>query len=131
MRNYVKKLLNTLYVTTPDSYLSKDGENVVVRSSDEEIFRIPIHNLEGIICFGYLGASPQLMHLCTENNVGLSFLSPEGKFLARINGRTRGNVLLRRTQYRIADDDSASVEIAKNFMIGKIVNCRTILSRSL
>jgi CRISPR-associated protein Cas1 len=114
MRNYVKKLLNTLYVTTPDSYLSKDGENVVVRSSDEEIFRIPIHNLEGIICFGYLGASPQLMHLCTENNVGLSFLSPEGKFLARINGRTRGNVLLRRTQYRIADDDSASVEIAKN-----------------
>lgn len=127
----MKKLLNTLYVTTPDSYLSKDGENVVVRSSDEEIFRIPIHNLEGIICFGYLGASPQLMHLCTENNVGLSFLSPEGKFLARINGRTRGNVLLRRTQYRIADDDSASVEIAKNFMIGKIVNCRTILSRSL
>lgn len=127
----MRKLLNTLYVNTQDSYLSKDGENVVVKSGDEEIFRIPIHNLEDIICFGYMGASSHLMQLCSENNVGLSFVSPQGKFLARVNGRTRGNVLLRRTQYRIADDKSASVQIARNFIIGKIVNCRTVLSRGV
>lgn len=127
----MRKLNNTLYVTTPDSYLSKDGENVVVRSDGKEIFRIPIHNLEDVICFGYMGASPQLMQLCSENKVGLSFLTPNGKFLARVTGKTQGNVLLRRTQYRIADDDSASLHIAKSFMIGKIVNSRTVLGRGI
>ena len=127
----MRKLLNTLYVTTPDSYLSKDGENVVVKTDGKEVFRIPIHNLENVVCFGYMGASPQLMQLCSDNNVGLSFLTPHGKFLARVNGETRGNVLLRRTQYRVADDNSASLQIAKSFMIGKIVNCRNVLNRGI
>lgn len=127
----MRKLLNTLYVTSPDSYILKDGENVVVKISNEEKFRIPIHNLEGIVCFGYMGASPQLMRLCTDNNVGISFLSPQGKFLARINGKVRGNVLLRRTQYRKADNEKESLDIARCFIIGKIVNCRTILGRSI
>ncbi len=65
----MRKLLNTLYVTTPDSYLTKDGENVVIRSDGKDLFRIPIHNLEDIICFGYMGASPQLMQLCSDNNL--------------------------------------------------------------
>ena len=94
----MRKLLNTLYVTTPDAYLARDGENLVVRVGNEEKFRIPIHNLERVVCFGYMGASPHLMRLCSENNVGLSFLTPSGKFLARVSGRVRGNVLLRRTQ---------------------------------
>lgn len=127
----MRKLLNTLYVNTQYSYLSKDGENIVVRSGDEEIFRIPIHNLEDVICIGYMGASPQVMQLCSENNVGLSYISPQGRFLARVAGKTRGNVLLRRTQYRIADDESASVQIAKNFIIGKIINCRSVLNRAI
>ena len=127
----MRKLLNTLYVNTQDSYLSKDGENVVVKSGDEEIFRIPIHNLEDIVCFGYMGASPHIMQLCSENNVGLSYISPQGKFLARVSGKTRGNVLLRRTQYRIADDESASLQIARGFILGKIVNCRTVLGRGI
>ncbi len=127
----MRKLLNTLYVTTPDAYLAKDGENVVVKSDGNEVFRIPIHNIEDVVCFGYMGASPQLMQLCSDNNVGLSFLTPQGKFLARVNGKARGNVLLRRTQYRIADDKSASVQIARNFIIGKIVNCRTVLGRGI
>lgn len=127
----MRKLLNTLYVTTPESFLLKDGENVVVKVNNEERFRIPVHNLEGIVCFGYMGASPQLMNLCSDNNVGLSFLTPHGKFLARVNGRTRGNVLLRRTQYRIADNSVDSLDIAKCFIAGKIVNCRTVLGRSL
>ena len=127
----MRKLLNTLYVTTPESYLMRDGENVIVKVNNEERFRIPIHNLEGIVCFGYMGASPQLMRLCSDNNVGLSFLTPYGKFLARVIGRVRGNVLLRRTQYRIADNSAACLDIAKWFIAGKIVNCRTVLGRSL
>ncbi len=127
----MRKLLNTLYVTSPDSYLCKDGDAVVVRVANKEIFRIPIHNLEGIVCFGYMGASPQLMHLCSENNVGLSFLTPNGNFLARVSGKTRGNVLLRRTQYHKADDERASLELSKSFIIGKIVNCRTVLGRGI
>jgi CRISPR-associated protein Cas1 len=127
----MRKLLNTLYVTTPESYLHRDGENVIIKVGSEERFRIPIHNLEGIVCFGYMGASPHLMQLCSENNVGLSFLTPHGKFLGRMSGRVRGNVLLRRTQYRIADDIEASLEIAKCFIAGKIINCRTVLGRSI
>ncbi|HQN91172.1 MAG TPA: type I-C CRISPR-associated endonuclease Cas1c [Methanoculleus sp.] len=127
----MRKLLNTLYVTTPDAYLARDGENLVVRIGNEEKFRIPIHNLEGVVCFGYMGASPHLMRLCSENNVGLSFLTPSGKFLARVSGRVRGNVLLRRTQYRKADNRLESLEISKSFIIGKIVNCRTILGRGI
>jgi CRISPR-associated protein Cas1 len=127
----MRKLLNTLYVTTPESYLHRDGENVIIKVGNEECFRIPVHNLEGIVCFGYMGLSPHLMRLCTDNNVGLSFVSPYGEFLGRISGRVRGNVLLRRTQYRTADDPAASLDIAKCFIAGKIVNCRTVLGRSI
>lgn len=127
----MRKLLNTLYVTTPESYLLRDGDNVVVKVNGGEMFRIPIHNLEGIICLGYMGASPQLMRLCTDNNVGLSFLTPSGRFLARVNGRVRGNVLLRRTQYRVADNTEGSLNIARCFITGKIINCRTVLGRGI
>ena len=127
----MRKLLNTLYVTTPESYLHRDGENVVIKVDNEERFRIPVHNLESIVCFGYMGASPHLMRLRSENHVGLSFLTPYGEFLGRVSGRVRGNVLLRRTQYRTADDLGASLDIAKCFITGKIVNSRTVLGRSL
>jgi len=127
----MRKQLNTLYVTTPESYLHRDGETVLVKIGNEEKFRIPIHNIEGIVCFGYMGASPHLMQLCAERNVGLSFLTQYGKFLGRVSGSVRGNVLLRRTQYRLADNSEASLDIAKGFITGKIVNCRTILGRSI
>ena len=113
----MKKLLNTLYVTTPDAYLSLDGENVVVRLKDNEIGRVPIHNLENIVTFGLQGASPALMrHIC-ESGKGLSFFSSGGRFLCRVEGEERGNVLLRREQYRIADDERRSLPVAVN-MIG-------------
>jgi CRISPR-associated protein Cas1 len=126
----MKKLLNTLYITTPKSYLTKDGENVVIRIDDKEKFRMPIHNIEGIVCFGYMGASSALMHLCAERNVALSFLTENGKFLCRVNGAVSGNVLLRRKQYRMADDEEQSIQLAKLFVAGKIANCRTVLQRS-
>lgn len=100
----MRTLLNTLYVTTPESYLSKDGLNIVVSVKQEEVFRIPIHNIEQIVTFGYIGASPGLMKLCADNNVDLTFLSPQGRFICRSQGPTKGNVLLRKAQYRFSDD---------------------------
>ena len=127
----MRKLLNVLYVTTPDSYISKDGENVVIKVNNTEIFRIPVHNLEGIVCFGYIGASPPMMALCAERNVGLSFLSEYGQFYARVTGKISGNVLLRREQYRRADKEDDSLRIASNFIIGKITNSRSVLKRAI
>ena len=125
----MKKLLNVLYVTTPESYLSKDGQNVVVSVEKEEKFRIPVINIEGIVTFGYLGASPGLMKLCADNGVSLTFLSPNGRFIGRMQGPTRGNVLLRKEQYRIADDEGRSLRFARLFIAGKIQNYRTTLQR--
>lgn len=124
----MRKLLNTLYVTTPESYLSKDGENVVVSINQKEVFRIPALNIEAIVTFGYIGASPGLMKLCTDNGIGLTFLSPNGKFISRVQGQVRGNVLLRKQQYKLADDES-SIELAKICIAGKIQNYRSILRR--
>ncbi len=126
----MRKLLNTLYITTPESYLSKDGENVLVRVGGEEKFRIPIHNIEGIVCFGQISMSPSLMGLCTDHNVGISFLSDYGRFLGRVSGKIRGNVILRREQYRLADSER-SLEPARLFISGKIANCRAVINRTL
>lgn len=127
----LRKLLNVLYVTSPEAYLAKDGENVLVLVGEETKLRIPVHNLEGIVCFGYTGASPALMHLCAERNVALSFHSESGRFLARVTGRVSGNVLLRRRQYRIADNPEESLQFAKGFIFGKVFNCRCVLQRFL
>jgi CRISP-associated protein Cas1 len=125
----MRKMLNVLYVTTPDAFLAKEGENLVVKVNDEEIFRTPIHYLEGVVTFGYKGASPALFGLCAERGVSLSFLNEYGKFLARISGPVKGNVLLRRKQYRNADLADECTQLASRFIIGKIVNCRTVLRR--
>lgn len=125
----MRKLLNTLYVTTPEAYLTKDGENIVVKVKDKDMFRIPILNLESIVSFGYMGASPALIKLCSDRNVGLCFLSANGKFQGRISGAVSGNVLLRRTQYRIADDKDRSLQISRILIAGKIANSRNIIER--
>lgn len=125
----MRKLLNTLYVTNPDVYLTKDGENVVAKLDQKEVMRIPVLNLEGIVGFNRLGASPYLMAMCAERNIGMCFLTPSGRFLARVTGATNGNVLLRRKQYRYADDKDWSLSISKIMIAGKIFNSRKILDR--
>lgn len=125
----MRKLLNTLYVTNPDVYLTKDAENVVAKLDQKEVMRIPVLNLEGIVGFNRLGASPYLMAMCAERNIGICFLTPSGKFLARVTGTTNGNVLLRRRQYRYADDKDWSLSISKVMIAGKIFNSRKILDR--
>ena len=127
----MKKLLNTLFVTTQGAYLSKEGETVVVSVDKEVKLRIPIHTLGGIVCFGNVLCSPFLMGFCAENGVGLSFLSEYGRFLARVQGPVSGNVLLRREQYRRADDPEFSAGMARMALTGKIANSRTVLQRAM
>lgn len=127
----MRKLLNTLYVTNPNSYLARDGENVIVRADDEVRFRVPIHNLEGIVSFGYCGASPSLMGFCAERGVSLTFLTEHGRFLATVNGPTSGNILLRKKQYRVAEDSPESIAISRNLILGKVANSRTVLQRAV
>jgi CRISPR-associated protein Cas1 len=125
----VKKLLNTLYVTTPDSYISLDGETVVILNQDKALGKVPLHNLEGIVSFGYAGASPALMGECAKRNISLCFMTPNGKFLARVSGKVYGNVTLRKEQYRISDNHNPSHRIARNFIIGKVFNSRWVIER--
>lgn len=125
----MRKLLNTLYIATPESYLYKDGMNVVVSVKQEEVFRIPIINIEGIVTFGYMGASPGLMKLCCDNGVSLTFLSPNGRFVSRIQGAVHGNVLLRHEQVHWVDDSMKSLYLAKIMIAAKILNYRNVLRR--
>lgn len=127
----MRKLMNILYVTSPDAYLSLDGENVVILVEETEKIRVPLHNLEGIVTFGYTGASPALMGHCAKQNIALTFLTRNGHFLARVVGETKGNVVLRREQYRIADQNDRKLEIAKNLITGKVFNSRSVINRAI
>ena len=126
----MKKLLNILYITRPDTYLSLDGENIVVLEEKKEAYRLPLHGLEGICCFGYSGASPALMYACAKGGIDLSFFKPSGRFLARVTGEVKGNVLLRKQQYRLSEEPEC-LPIARNFTIGKLHNSRWVIERAL
>lgn len=118
----MKKLLNTLYVTQSDVYLSLDGDNIVLQKDKERIGRVPLHNLESVVSFGYTGASPALMGYCSEKNISIVFLTASGRFLARVIGRSRGNVILRKKQYEISGNEKLSAQVARNFITAKIYN---------
>lgn len=126
----MKKLQNILYLTIDDAYLSKDGENVVIIKDSKILKRFPIHILDGIMCFNYTGVSPALMKFAMENNLLISFFTPEGKFCGRVIGKTNGNVLLRRRQYQIADSND-SLEFVQNIIYAKIFNSRKVLKRAI
>lgn len=126
----MRKLLNTLYVMTEDAYLSAEGQTVAIQNDEGIIARIPLHGLESIISFSYRGASPAIIGICAAQGIDLCFMRPNGQFLARVCGRTRGNVLLKKTQFRISEDSNASLSIARNMIIGKIYNSRWILERA-
>jgi len=127
----MKKLANVLYVTLPEAYLCLDGENVVVKTEEEISMRLPLHNLENIVCFNYQGVSPALMGACIDRNVGLCFLTPNGRFLARITGKVKGNLLLRKKQYQLSENNELSLPIAASFLLGKVSNCRKVIERTL
>ena len=126
----MKHLLNTLYILSEDIYLSLDGENVVANRDKQVAARYPLHTLQNIVTFSYAGASPALMGACAERQIGLAFCTPRGKFLARICGENNGNVLLRRTQYRAADDPIQCCQISRTMIFGKLFNARWIIERT-
>lgn len=111
-------------------YLSLDGENIVILRDDDPLKRVPLHNLESIVTFGYTGASPALMGYCADKNISLVFLTSNGRFRARVIGKSRGNVILRKTQYRISEDETKSAQIARNFIVGKVFNQKWMLERA-
>nr|BAV59352.1 CRISPR-associated protein cas1 [Candidatus Endomicrobium sp. MdMp-027] len=127
----MKKLFNTLYVSTQGTYISKERENIVVSVQNKELFRSPIHLINSIVCFGNVMCSPFLLELCAENNVFVSYLTEYGKFIARVQSPISGNVLLRRRQYKCADDKNFCLETSKLFLIGKLNNSRTVINRGL
>lgn len=127
----MRKLLNTLFVTSENRYLSLKNENVVVHEGEQIIAQFPLISLEGIVSFSYQGASPALMGACAKRGISLVFMSPNGRFLCRVSGIDQGNVLLRRQQCRVAEDDAQCARIARNMIIGKIYNERWVLGRAL
>ena len=127
----MKHLLNTLFVTSEDVYLTLDGENVVANRDKAQVARYPLHTLQSIVTFSYSGASPALMGACAERGIGLAFCTPRGKFLARTAGIASGNVLLRRQQYRAADDPTQSCRVARCMIAGKLYNARWSLERTV
>jgi CRISPR-associated protein Cas1 len=127
----MRKLLNTLYVSSQGSYLRQEGETVVVEREKQKVLQLPVHTLDGIVCFGNVLCSPFLLGLCAERNIAVSFLSEYGRFLASVQGPVRGNVLLRRQQYRMADDDETTRKIAGQIVNGKLANCRIVLNRTI
>lgn len=125
----MRKMLNTLYVTTQGAYLHKEGETVVVKVERENRLRLPIHTLSSIVCFGQVSCSPYLLGHCAEKDVAVSFMTEYGRFLARVQGAVSGNVLLRREQYRRADCEAASSRLARMFVLGKVANARRNIHR--
>lgn len=126
----MRQLLNTLFVMTEDVYLALENDNVVVHQSEKVLAKVPLHSIEGIMCFSYKGASPALMGRCGEIGVSMSFYSPRGRYYCSILGKENRNVLLRREQFRFADDANAALDYAKSFIIGKIYNAKWVLERT-
>lgn len=127
----MKKLLNTLYITRQESYIHKERETIVVKQGDNKLGQFPALTVSNIFCFGQISVSPFLMGYCAEQGIGLAFYTEYGKFLARIHGKQTGNVLLRRIQYRWADEEIKSLSIARLMVAAKIANSRNVLLREL
>lgn len=125
----MKKLLNTLYITKPNTYLRLDGENIVIEEDENILGKLPLINFESIVYFGYPGASPKLLGYCAEKNIPICFLTKNGRFLARVNGEYHGNIILRKKQYLISEDKKQSVLIARNFIFGKVANQKFVLDK--
>jgi len=125
----MRRHLNTLYITSEDAYLRKEHETFVVEINDEKVFQAPIRSIENIVCFGFKPISPALLACCAENNIGVSFFTPHGRFLARVQGEQHGNVLLRKNQYALADSEVKSLSIARVIVAAKVQNYRSLLLR--
>lgn len=127
----MKKLLNVLYITKPETFLALENETIAVKENNETLMRVPLLNIEGIVHFGYtMGCSHALIAECAKRNILITFLTENGKYLGSTIGESRGNVTLRKEQYRISDDENRSCFYARNFIFGKLHNAKWILERA-
>jgi CRISPR-associated protein Cas1 len=126
----VSKAHNTLFVTLQGAYVGHDHLNLEVRLEGETKLKVPLHHLSGVVCFGRVSVSPPALEACAKAGIGVALMTENGRFIGRFEGKVSGNVLLRRTQFRWADDDEKRLEIAKNFVLGKLANYRAVLSRA-
>ncbi len=127
----MKRHSNTLYLMTQGTYCHKENDGIVVKVDGERKAKFPVHNIESIVCFGNILCSPFLLGFCAENNISISYLTENGRFLGRFQGNVSGNVLLRRNQYRWADDPEKNGYVARAIIQGKIVNSIAVLNRFL
>lgn len=125
----MRRQLNTLYATTDGAWLRKDGANIVMEVERQERARVPAHMLESLVCIGRVAVSPQLLGFCSEQGISICYLTPQGRFLARVEGPVSGNVLLRRAQYRLSDDPARCARIVRHLLVGKLHNQRAVLAR--
>lgn len=125
----MRRLLNTIYVTNENMYLALDGENLVCKLDNEILLRVPFDNIESIVCFNYVGCSPALMGKCVKKLIPINFISPQGKFLAKVCGETKGNVFLRVQQ--IDKFRQHGLQLAQNTMAAKFSNTRKVIKRTL
>lgn len=126
----MRKLLNTLYVNNPECFLMLEDENVLVKIGEEVLLKMPLINLEGIITCGYRGATASLMFACAERGIMISFLTESGKYLGTFVGEIKGNITLRKEQYRLSDHPEKCCAVARNFIFGKLYNARWVLERA-
>lgn len=126
----MKTHLNTLYITTQGAYLAKQGQTVQVRVEGKVRGQLPLHNLEGIVCFGRVGYSPALLGACADQGIAVSLLTERGRYLASVRGFSHGNVLVRRQQYRLADDPAIALDVARRIVLAKLANSRSVLLRA-
>ncbi len=125
----MRKLLNTMHVMTQGAYLHRDGETVAIKVGHETRLRVPVHTLEGLVCWGQVSCSPPVLALCCEKGVGISFMTEQGRFLARVQGPVSGNVLVRRQQYRMCDGGEQALPTVRMIVTAKVANSRTVLLR--
>lgn len=126
----MKKLLNVLFVTQADTIVNLEADNVCVKKDYDVLLRIPLLNLEQIVLFNHYGATSHLLGECAKRKISVSFLNEYGKYLGTFHGESSGNVLLRREQYRIADDVRA-IDFAKSFLFGKLHNQKWVIERGI
>jgi CRISPR-associated protein Cas1 len=127
----MRKLLNVLYITLPEVFVFLENENVCIKKDNQLLFKVPLLNLESIVCFNYPGVTPQLMGECAKRNISITFLNEYGRFLGSFYGHIKGNVLLRKEQYRISDQDNKNISYAKNFVFGKLHNQKWVIERAI
>lgn len=125
----MRKLLNSLYILDETAWLTLDGENIVCKCEEREKFRMPFSNIEDIYCFSFLGCSPALMGKCMEYGININFFNPNGKFLARVQGKTKGNIFLRKAQFEKFAEPP--VILAQNTVAAKLSNTRYLIKRSM